>query len=155
ALKDPHPLIRENATRSLAESTNAETFAELKPLLNDPSCNVRVAAAWALRATVDLKSKAGIELLNALELDADQPSGQFRTAMLELARKQPEEALSHLQKAVAWDPYSPPLHFELAQLLAQMGRTAEARAAANQTLKLHPGFKPAEELMQRLSTGPQ
>lgn len=154
-LTDAHPLVREQAVRSLAESDINQTIAKLKPLLNDPMRNVRVSAAWAMKPTVDLHTQAGIELQTALALDADQPSGQFRMAMLQLARGQLEEALSHLQRAVAWDPYSPPLHFELAELLARMGRTAEARAAANQTLKLQPDFKAAQELLQKLSSGHQ
>jgi hypothetical protein len=31
-------------------------------MLNDPVRNMRAAAAWVLRATVDMKSQAGCEL---------------------------------------------------------------------------------------------
>jgi HEAT repeats/Tetratricopeptide repeat/Cytochrome c552/Cytochrome c554 and c-prime len=149
-LKDPHPLIREQAIRSLAENNTSEIIAALKPLLNDPARNVRIAAAWALRETLDLQSQADSQLQSARSLDADQPRGQFRIAMLQLAQGRQADALTHLQKAAAWDPFSPPLQYELAKLLAQMGRTAEARAAASQTLKLQPDFKPAKDLLHAL-----
>ncbi len=149
-LKDPHPLVREQAVRSLAESDTPETVAVLNPMLNDPALAVRIAAAWALRSTVDPQSRAGGEPKTTLSFDVDQPRGQFRMAMLQLAQGRQIDALTQLQKAVAWDPFSPPLQYELAKLLAQMGRTAEARAAASQTLKLQPDFKPAKDLLHAL-----
>lgn len=153
SLTDPNPLVREQAARSLAELNSPEIIAALKPMLNDPSQNVRVEAAWALRATLDLQSRAGHELQHSLGEDTDQPRGQFRMAMLLSSRGQDQQALEHLQKAVVWDPFSPPVHYELAELLARLGRNAEAREAAKQTLKLQPGFKPAEELLQKLLSG--
>jgi Flp pilus assembly protein TadD len=72
-------------------------------------------------------------------LDADQPTGQYRQAMLLLARRQPTEALSHLRKAVEWDPFSPPLRYECAMVLSQLGRTTEALETLSRAEKTAPG----------------
>jgi Flp pilus assembly protein TadD len=184
-LKNEHPLVRERAVRSLEPAIqNTEIQSALKPMLNDPLRNVRVATAWVLRATVDMKSRAGRELQQMLDLDADQPTGQFEEAMLLLARQQPAEALTHLKKATAWDKLSPPflctqaqvqdqlgqltealktldqaeagvpddphIPYVRAMILARNGRNDEAKAAANQALKLQPGFQPVRQLLQKL-----
>jgi len=140
-LKDKHPLVREKAVRAMepaVASGNTEAVAAIKEALNDPVRSVRVAAAWVMRATVDVQSRAGRELQMALSLDADQPPGQYRQAMFLLAREQPEAALAHLQKAVAWDPISPPLRYETAMVLSRLGRTAEALAELSGAEKLAP-----------------
>jgi len=126
-LKNDHPLVREQTVRSL-ESALGDTnvSAALKPMVNDPVRNVRVAAAWTLRATVDLQSQAGRELQQALDLEADQPTGQFKAAIFLLARHQPVEALVHLKKATQWDPISPPFLCTEAQVQAQLGQMKDA-----------------------------
>ena len=95
-------------------------------MLNDPLRNVRVAAAWVMRATVDMQSQAGQDLQRMLDLEADQPTGQFEEAMLLLSRQQPAEALAHLKKATAWDPLSPPFLCAQAQVQDQLGQLPEA-----------------------------
>ena len=54
----------------------------LRRRLNDPSRNVRLAAAWSLRASLDPASPAGRELRHFLEVSADQPgsTGQARAS---------------------------------------------------------------------------
>jgi len=58
--------------------------------------------------------------------------------MLQLARNQPAKALAHLQKAVGWDPFSPPFRCMSAMALDQMGRTTEALEALAEAEKLAP-----------------
>jgi len=131
-LKNDHPLVRERVVRSLEPVVEkAEVQSALKPMLNDPLRNVRVAAAWVLRRTVDMKSQAGRELQQMLDLDADQPTGQFEEAMLLLARQQPAEALAQLKKATAWDPLSPPFLCTQAQVQDQLGQLEEALKTLN------------------------
>ena len=126
-LKASHPLVRERAVRALEPVVgNTEVASALQPMLNDPVRNVRVAAAWVLRATVDMKSRAGKELQRTLDLNADQPDGQFQEAMFELSRQHPKAALVHLQKSVAWDPLSPPFLCKLAEVQDQVGQIKEA-----------------------------
>ena len=137
-LGDSSPLVREKAARALGEAEHPENIPALQQALNDQSRNVRVAAAWALKATVDEKCAAGKDLQASLDFDADQPTGQFHAAMFQLARQQPALALAHLQKGVEQDAYSPPMRFELAETLNAMGRTADALATLEQAEKLIP-----------------
>ncbi len=126
-LKAGDPLVRERAVRSLGSmADNPAVQLALKPMLNDPARNVRVAAAWVLQSTVDMESQAGRELQQMLDFDADQPDGQFQEAILLLARQQSKEALTHLQKATAWDPLSPPFLCTQAEVQDQLGQLAAA-----------------------------
>jgi tetratricopeptide (TPR) repeat protein len=142
-LKDEHPLVREQAARALGNllartNRDAATAGSLQPLLNDPARNVRVAAAWALRATIDLQSKAARELLDAMSLEADQPVGQFRKARWLADRGQADQALQCLEKAIQWDPLSPPLRYDIATLLDQLNRPAEAEDHLRVACRLEP-----------------
>ncbi|MFZ1074004.1 MAG: tetratricopeptide repeat protein [Verrucomicrobiia bacterium] len=132
-LRNEHPLVRERVVRSL-EPTLADTnvLAALQPMLNDPLRNVRVAAAWVTRATVDMQSQAGRDSQRMLDLEADQPTGQFEEAMLLLARQQPAEALVHLKKATAWDKLSPPFLCTQAEVQDQLGQLPEALKTLDQ-----------------------
>jgi Flp pilus assembly protein TadD len=139
ALKDPNPLVREKAVLALeSQATDPQIATTLKHMLADSARCVRVAAAWVLRATADPHSLAARELQHSLDLEADQPRGQFRKAMFLLARNQPDEALVHLQKAVAWDQSSPPLRYQTAMLLDRIGRTSEALETLSSAEKLAP-----------------
>jgi predicted CXXCH cytochrome family protein len=127
ASKSDHPLVRERAVRSLEPVVgNTNVMNALKPMLADPLRNVRVAAGWVTRATLDLKSQAGQDLSRMLDLEADQPTGQFEMATFLLSRQQPAEALEHLEKATAWDPISPPFLCTQAQVQDQLGQLGEA-----------------------------
>ena len=140
-LKDEHPLVREKAVGALeplVQSGDPEAMTALNAMLDDPMRCVRVAAAWVLRARLDLQSRAGRDLQLALSQEADQPLGQYRQAMFQLSRQQPAEALAHLQKAIAWDPFSPPFRCMSAVVLNQLGRTAEALDALTEAEKLAP-----------------
>jgi tetratricopeptide (TPR) repeat protein len=132
-LKNEQPLVRERVVRSL-EPTLADTnvLAALQPMLKNPLRNVRAAAAWVLRATVDMQSQAGQDLQRMLDLEADQPTGQFEEAMLLLSRQQPAEALAHLKKTTAWDKLSPPFLCTKAEVQDQLGQLAEALKTLDQ-----------------------
>jgi hypothetical protein len=132
-LNNEHPLVREKAVRTLEPALpDTNVLTALNPLLNDPVRSVRVAAAWVLRATVDLQSRAGRDLQRMLDLEADQPTGQFEEAMLLLARHHPSEALAHLKKATAWDKLSPPFLCAQAQVQDQLGQLTEALKTLDQ-----------------------
>ena len=85
-----------------------------------------VASAWVLRSSVDMQSQAGQDLQRMLDLEADQPTGQFEEAMFLLSRHQPADALAHLKKATAWDPLSPPFLCKQAEVQDQLGQLNEA-----------------------------
>jgi predicted CXXCH cytochrome family protein len=129
SLQDDHPLVREQAIKSVEsrlKDRDGDVPAALQLMLNDPVRNVRVAAAWALRASLDTSSEAGKDLTAMLNFNADQPVGQYHKAMFNLDRGEPAKALDHLRTAELWDPFSPPIRLETADVLSQMGRTNEA-----------------------------
>lgn len=133
-LKNDHPLVRERVIRSLEPAlADTNVFSSLTPMLNDPVRNVRIAAAWVLRATLDLHCKAGQDLQRMLDLEADQPTGQFEEAMLLLARQQPAEALVNLKKATAWDKLSPPFLCTQAEVQDHLGQLADALKTLDQS----------------------
>lgn len=140
-LKHDHPLVRENAVRSLeplVENTQVETRSKIESLLSDPVRNVRLSAAWALRDSLDLTSTAGKELLHMMELNADQPSGQMQQAQFEFARHNLPEAISHLKRAIEWDPNSPPFHHDLAIMYSAAGDTQSSIRQLDEAIRLNP-----------------
>lgn len=141
AAQDEHPLVREKAVDSLqtsVDSGGADAIAAANRLLDDRSRNVRVAAAWTLRATLDTNSLAARDLETMLDFNSDQPVGLFRKAQFLLARKDPVKALGLLREVVTWDPYSPPFRFELADVLTALGSTNEALQQLQEICRLQP-----------------
>lgn len=131
--KNEHPLVREKVVRSLEPALADTNVAKaLQGMLSDPLRNVRVAAAWALRATVDMQGLGGQDLQRLLDLEADQPTGQYEEAMVLLSRQQPVAALEHFKKATAWDKLSPPFLCAQAVVQDQLGQLPEALKSLNQ-----------------------
>ncbi len=138
---NPSPLVREAAVRTLVSQTRAGNLpvrAAIKPLLDDPSRSVRVAAAWALVDTLDLKSKAGKELVHMLDLGSDQPLGRMQLSQFAFLRGNTPTAIRQIQKAIAGDPLSPPFHHDLAILLSMTGDTAGAIKELEAAARLGP-----------------
>ena len=140
-LTNANPLVRATAVRTLeplAEQTGSPAAIELGKLLNDPSRNVRINAAWALRAGLDTNSVAGQELMHYLDLNADQPSGQMQKGAFYFSRGQMTEALEHFQKSVQWDTNSAPLRHEYAIALSTANRNPEAIEQLEAACRLAP-----------------
>jgi predicted CXXCH cytochrome family protein len=140
-LDDASALVRAECVRSLeglAADGAADVVAALQRRLDDPSRGVRVAAAWALRASVDLASRAGEELARSLALQADQPVGQMQLGALALARGDAATALRHYQQAIEWDPGSAPFRHDCAVVLSGLGRAQEAVAQLEAACRLEP-----------------
>lgn len=134
-------LVRTAAARTielLLAAGPTEARAALESLLSDPVRSVRVAAAWSLRASVDLDSLAGTELRQMIEVSADQPGGQLQKGVLALARQNLPGALAHFQKAADWDPGSAPVRHELAVVLSMMGRHPEALDQLQHACRIEP-----------------
>jgi tetratricopeptide (TPR) repeat protein len=128
-IRDTNALVRAEAVNALGpllQDGDPRLLASVRTALTDVSRNVRVAAArvWppGPEAVPDL---AQSELQHSLDLNADQPAGQFAKGLYLRARNDPE-ALGPLRQAVAWDPWSPPFHSELAAALSAFGRLQEA-----------------------------
>jgi len=128
-LTDTNSLVRASTVRALsplADGADTNIAAALKNCLADSSRNVRLAAAHALQATLDPSSPVAQEWQRYLAINADQPTGQLQLGLMALAHNDLATALAHLQKAVAWDPFSPPLRQELAVVLSALNRPQEA-----------------------------
>ena len=137
-----HPLVRSSVIRSLeamVAAGDSGVRAAIEAALVDPVRSVRVSAAWALRDTVDVEGTAGRDLLHMLNLNSDQPSGQMQLGQFHFARGDAGKAIEHMEKAVAWDPNSPPFHHDLALIYSSLGRTTEAIKKLRDTVRLAPG----------------
>ena len=135
------PLVRATAGQSLeplAAQPGSRAAAAVKNLLRDKSRNVRVAAAWALRASLETNSPAGQDLLRHFAQTGDQPGGLMQQGTFYFDRGSPPVAAEFYRRATEWDPRSAPPHHELAVVLSQMGRAEEAVASLRTALKLAP-----------------
>jgi tetratricopeptide (TPR) repeat protein len=140
-LANPSPLVREAALRSLqplCRDNDDIARNAVKPFLEDESRSVRVAAAWALCDTLDLKTRAGRELIHKLDLDADQPTGRMQLSQFTYLRGDTQGAIRQMRKAIEWDPNSPPFHHDLAILLSTTGDIQGAIASLKEAQRLDP-----------------
>lgn len=140
-LQNTNALVREMVVQSLgplAEAGRPDAVAALQSELTDSSRNVRVEAARHLASTLDTNTTAGRDYLRFLEQVSDQPLGQLQAAIFATQRNNPNAALSHLQTAVKWDPYSTGIREQLAVLLSQTGHSREAVEQLEQALKISP-----------------
>ncbi len=138
-LNDTNAMVRSSCVRSLAPLVEDETVARaIQSKLADPLRNVRISAAWALRATLDTNSPAAADLKKFLDINADQPTGQMQLGAYELARGNATNALGYFQTAVKWDPYSPGIRHDLAMVYSQLGLMQEAVIQLEAAVKLSP-----------------
>jgi len=138
-LEYTNALVRCTAARTLELALPIPGVSEaLHGLLDDSSRSVRLAAAWSLRATLDTNSNVARELQQMMAQSADQPAGQMRKGDYFAARHDPQTALVHYQKAVLWDPYSPPFRQQLAVTLFQLNRPREAIDTLQEACRLNP-----------------
>lgn len=140
-LESTNPLVRATAVRVLEpvlQQPDTTFAADTRKLLADPSRNVRINAAWALRNELDTNSAPGKELLRYLDLNADQPGGQMQQGAFYFVRGQLPEALKHFAQAVDWDTNSAPLRHEFAVALSAAGRNTDALAQLEAACRLDP-----------------
>ena len=137
SLRDESPLVRSYAVRALRNAGPAVRPA-LAAACSDPVRAVRVGAALASAAGLDLGSRAGRELLEVFAQTADQPSGLAIESDFRLARGEVERAIELLQRAESWDPNAPALPRMLALALDAAGRPAQAAVACERACALDP-----------------
>jgi tetratricopeptide (TPR) repeat protein len=139
-LENSNALVRTVAAHSLRSAGIASppVSRALQRRLGDPVRSVRLAAAWSLRATIDPNSPAGRELQTLLDVNADQPLGQMQKGAYFFSRNDFAAALRHFQKAIAWDPGSPPFRWQLAITFSSMNRHREAVETLEEVCRLWP-----------------
>jgi tetratricopeptide (TPR) repeat protein len=139
ATRHTEPLVRTMAARALNTATaHPAAYAALQRLLDDPTRMVRVDAAWALHARLDLDTRAGADLMAFLSHNADQPGGALQVGVLYLDRGNTEAALSWFRQAVSWDPNSAALRQALAHALSRTGDAAGAARQLEKASQLEP-----------------
>jgi tetratricopeptide (TPR) repeat protein len=140
-LKHTNAVVRAAAAAALAPTISAGSPAAgeaLQRLLHDPVRSVRLAAALSLGPALDSNSYAKRELDQYLADNADEPAGQFQAGLHAFSINDLASALAHFQKAVTWDPYSPPLRQELAVTLSALNRPRDALDVLKETCRLAP-----------------
>lgn len=130
-LDDSHPLVREKAAQFFEGDIP-------KKILKDPSRSVRFNAQWALRSNLDLQSPEGLEMEKILNFRSDQPVGRLQKGAFFLARGNSSEALLNYKKASEWDPFSAPIHHDMAIILAGQNRLDEAVIHLKRACELEP-----------------
>lgn len=138
-LENTNALVRAATVRAFEDDLADSRIKDALQLrLNDSSRNVRVAAAWTLRASLDTNSSAGRELQLSLDVNADEPLGQLQWGSFFASRNKMESALPHLRKAMEWDPYSPLFGQQLAIALSALNRPREAVDTLREVCRLNP-----------------
>ncbi len=138
---DPDPLVRAMSVRALeplAQTASGPVPAALRGRLDDPLRAVRVEAAWALRASVDTNSAAGLALVTYLRHNADQPTGALQLGVFHLDRGDLAGALGYFQRAVKWDTNSAPLREALGVALSLAGEKDRAIEELQAACRLAP-----------------
>lgn len=138
-LQHAHPLVRQSTVHALETlSQNGAIRSQIEPLLDDPVRSVRSTTAWALRDSLNLDSAAGKDLLHMLSLNLDQPSGQMQAGQFWFSRGNHSKAIEHMEKAILWDPNSPPFHHDLAMIYSVTGQTRVAIEKMRDAIRLAP-----------------
>ncbi len=138
-LLDTNSLVRTECVQALQPLAGEPASADaLKLSLTDPVRAVRVGAAWALRANLDLASPAAKELLHCLAANADQPAGQMQLGAFFSVRGEATNAVEHYQRALEWDPNSAVIRHDYAVVLSTLNRPQEAVEQLQTACKLEP-----------------
>jgi tetratricopeptide (TPR) repeat protein len=138
ATGSPDPLVRENAAHALQPLPEDASRKVMAKLLDDPVRAVRIRAARSFRDAIQTGSPAGQDLLTALRLAADQPTGAMEQATFYASRGDLDAAVGYARKAIAWDGASPPLRDSLANILILAGQTQQAAEQLEWATKLDP-----------------
>ena len=139
SFNDTNALVRTKAVRVLSAGEPAEPVTTaVRARLEDPVRSVRVAAAWALRASLEMTNRAARELELFMAQSADQPAGQMQLGAFFASRNELPKALEHYRQAVAGDTNSAPIRHELAMIYSLLNRNGEALEQLRAAVRLDP-----------------
>jgi predicted CXXCH cytochrome family protein len=140
-LEHTNALVRAVAARALdpaAQANAAGAREALQKALKDPIRAVRVAAGFSLRASLSADSAEYRELMRYFDVNADEPAGQVQRGVFHFSRNEFPSALTHFEKAAAWDPGSAAVQQELAVVYSAMNRPQDAVSALQHACQLAP-----------------
>ena len=158
-LTDPAPSVRAAAVGALDALPPDRRLPHVLPLLQDPARTVRLAAARSLapanRAALTKLEKQAFasaidEYVNAQSAVYDRPGGHMALAILYTDLAQPELAEKHYRDAYRIDPAHIPSRINLAELLQNTNRTAEAQTLLETAVRSDPANSIAHESLGRL-----
>jgi predicted Zn-dependent protease len=86
----------------------------------------------------------------ALVRKPDDPVVLFNLGQLYLQGGQPAAAAEKLEQAARLNPTNPDNHLALATALAELGRRPQALSEVELSLRLRPGYAPAQSLARQL-----
>ncbi len=124
-----------------------EAACHLAP--RDPECRLKLGLALDEAGRLP---EAIAVLREAVKLDPRHVRAWYNLGLAYSAAEQPDAALEALGHAEALDPGAAEFPYARATVLARLGRTAEARAAAQRALTLAPDFTNARQLLDTLSS---
>jgi Flp pilus assembly protein TadD len=148
ALGDPDPQVRGGALAALANLPLPQRWQLAAPLLHDDVRTLRIEAAGQLagvpldRMTPEQRADmehASAEYLASQKLNADTPEGLTNIGNFYAARGEFAQAEAAYQSAIKLDPEWIPSYVNLADLLRQMQRDADAEPILRAGLKRQPG----------------
>ena len=156
-LKDPDPLVREQAIFGLESTPAAQRFNLIRDMLNDPSRAVRVEAARMLAGARNLLSEAeapawdqaAAEFIDAQMAMSDRASGHMRMALFHSDLGDPKKAESAYRDAVRIEPEAIPPRINLAEMLYQQGRIEDSGKEFQAAVTADPASGVAHESLAR------
>src|SRR5690606_8398887 len=145
-LRDPDPLVRIAALRSLEVVPAPARLEAAAPLLADPVRGVRIEATLALASFRDLLpvadarrfARAAGEYREAFELTANRPESRSALGAFELASGDLAAAARHYEDALRLDPGFLPARLNYADVLRQRGEDERAGALLREGIERHP-----------------
>jgi len=148
AARHDYAIILSQVGQNAAAVEQMEMACRLEPKVGDFEYELALAYHAAGQETNVIPA-----LQNAVQLDPSLSSAWYNLGLAFSAQGNVSEALNALLHAESLTS-EPRVPYARATILARSGRIAEAKAAANQALRLQPDFKPARELLNTLNTAP-
>ncbi len=151
---DPNsaPLYHALAVAASVQGQSAEAVTALQSAcrLAPRDAEYRYKLGLALNEVGRL-DEAQAALAEAVKLDPQFARAWYNLGLAYSAQEKIEPALAALLRAESLDARSPQIPYARATILARLGRTDEARRAAQRALELQPGFPGAAELLRALA----
>ena len=147
AIGDPDPLVRSAVPRALSPAAGPATVQASLALLGDSIRSVRIEAARALGgidpkavtpAQRDAYTAANQELVAAELVDSDRPEAHLNLGVLDMRRRQSNEAEAEYRTALRLDPRFVPAMANLADLDRARGQDQRGGELLRQAMAIEP-----------------
>jgi len=157
ALADPDSLVRAVAALRIKPGANdlREVVTALLRAMDDPVRTVRVGATLSLvnlgvkPASSEAFERGKQEVEARFEISKDDASSRFEAGKFYYLTANSAKAMDAFQAAAKLDPQTAVRYF-LACVLAQEGKTAEARARLSEIPKLDPYYAEAQAMLKSI-----